>query len=249
MNTLNVRRWIVGGLCLSLMGAFLLWPAPLARPAAPPRLARFGSPLAYTPPSPPSLPMRLYGTLTLNGSPAPNGTLVTAVISGTQVASAAVFTFNSQPGTYTMTVPSDDPNTPGIQGGDPGALVSFNVSNYVISQTVTWTSGAVVNLNLTGESPTDTPTATHTPTATNTATPSPTATQTATSTNTATATATRTATPTVTGTPPTATHTPTPSPTATPTVTGTPPTATNTPTPTPTVSPAGHRLYLPLIRR
>ena len=227
MNTLNVRRWIVGGLCLSLVGVFLLGPAQLTRLATP-RPASFTGPLAYTPPSPPSVPMTLYGTLTLTGSPAPDGILITAIISGTQVASAAVFTLGGQPGAYAMTVPGDDPDTPGVQGGDPGALVSFNVSNYVISQTMTWTSGAVVNLNLTGSSPTNTPTPTHTPT------PSPTATQTATSTNTATATATRTTTPTVTGTPPTATNTPTPSPTA---------------TPTPTVSPAGHRLYLPLIQR
>jgi hypothetical protein len=206
---IHLRPWIAGAVYLSLMSAFLFWPA--ARPplvSVPP----LSAPQPATP-QPPALPMTLYGTLTLNGGPATAGTVISAVITGTVVATATV-SINGGQSVYQFTVPGDDPDTPGVQGGTPGSVIAFAVSGYVINQTTTWTSGAVVNLDLTGSSPTNTPTATQTATSTNT--------------NTATATATNT---------------------ATPTVTGTPPTATNTPTPTPTATSAGHRLYLPLIRR
>jgi len=191
---------------------------------------------AYTPPIPPTLPMTVYGTVTLNGSLAPDGTIVRAVISSTQVATANVFTSGGQSGLYEMNVPADDPDTAEIDGGQPGQTVTFAVTGYVIAQTTTWNSGAVVNLNLTGDTPTNMPTSTQTPTATATPTHTPTVTGGPTSTPTRTPTGTLTATS-------------TPTPTRTPTRTATP-TGTLSPTPTSTSSPSGQRkLYLPLIRR
>jgi len=194
-------------------------------PLSSPAYSALGEADAYTPPIPPTLPMTVYGTVTLNGSLAPDGISVRAVISSTQVATANVFTSGGQSGLYQMNVPADDPNTEEIEGGQPGQTVTFAVTGYVIAQTTTWTSGAVVNLNLTGDTPTNTPT----PTKTQTPTRTPTNTPTSTSTRTPTAT--------------------TPTPTRTPTRTATP-TGTLSPTPTGTSSPSGQRkLYLPLIRR
>ena len=190
----------------------------------------------YTPPAPPLLPFTVYGTVTLGGSPAPVGAVVHAVISGTQVAATTVFTSGAQSGLYQMNVPADNPSTSAIEGGQNGWTVTFAVTGYVIAETAIWNSGGVVNLNLTGDAPTNTPTATSTHTPTHT--PTPTSTPTMTPTQTATSTSTPTRTP---------TRTPTLVNTLTSTLTRTP---TRTPTPTSTsATPGSRKVYLPLIRR
>jgi hypothetical protein len=172
---IHLRPWIAGAVYLSLMSAFLFWPA--ARPSlvsVPP----LSVPQPATP-QPPALPMTLYGTLTIGGGPATAGTVIGAVITDTVVATATVSISGGQ-ALYQFIVPGDDPDTPGMQGGTPGSVIAFVVSGYVINQTLTWTSGAVVNLNLTDSSPTNTPTATRTATSTSTATATATNTPTAT---------------------------------------------------------------------
>lgn len=148
MNRLHLRPWVVGGVYLSLLSTVVLWPVrPLGGSPALGSVPPAGAPLPTTP-QPPVLPMTVYGTLTLNGGLAANGTTVLALISGTSVATATV----SSGGIYQFTIPGDDPNTPGVQGGIAGNVISFAVSGYLVQQTTTWTSGAIVNLNLTGDS-------------------------------------------------------------------------------------------------
>ena len=197
----------------------------------------------------PPMPYSPWGTVQINGTPAPDGTPVTAWIGGVQYASC-----QTAGGYYTMDVPGDDPDTPTKDGGLPGETVVFKVAGYTASPTGTWASGVSPQLNLSvtippTSTPTNTPAPTATPTRTATKTPTPTATTTPTSTvtNTPSATATNTAThtpatPTSTRTitpTPTRTNTPSKTPTPTATATGTAtstPTHTSTPGPTPTPS-------------
>ena len=192
----------------------------------------------------PILPYGPWGSVTINGSSAPDGTVVTAEIGGVQYAQ----TTTTGGGFYTIDVPSDDTDTPGKDGGTAGETVVFKVNGYTANETGSWTSGDSSRLDLTVNFPTDTPTPTPTLTETPTATPTPSGpTSTPTNTPTATPTSRPTDTPTITNTP---THTPTPTvtPTGIPTDTATPtltPTPTNTPTPTPTPLPTATAIVGP----
>jgi len=133
-----------------------------------------------------------WGTVMINGQPAPNGIQVTAWIDGVQKGSTT--TIN---GYYDIAV------SPGATGD----TVVFKVSGYTAPQTGTWVLFDAPQINLTVTIPdTPTPTATFTPvTPTNTPTNTPTHTP--------------TNTPTIT---PTPTNTYTPTPTLTPSITPTP---------------------------
>jgi hypothetical protein len=100
-------------------------------------------------------PTTVYGTLTFSGTPAPDGTEISALIDGVVYAQTSVFTYEGQAGLYMVDVPSDDPNTPDvIEGGRTGDTITFAALSgeaYVITQTTTWDIGAVVNLDLTGK--------------------------------------------------------------------------------------------------
>ncbi len=102
---------------------------------------------------PPRLPSAFYGTVTQNGQNVPNGTLVSAWINGVQYAETTTFltTIGSQQvSVYTITVPGDDPSTPGVvEGGNEGDTVYFQVNGHLTDQTGTWHEGTDVELNLT----------------------------------------------------------------------------------------------------
>ncbi|MDH7488907.1 MAG: hypothetical protein QHH80_05315 [Anaerolineae bacterium] len=101
---------------------------------------------------PPRLPSAFYGTVKMNGANVPNGTLVSAWINGVKYAETTTFmtTINGQQvSVYTITVPGDDPSTPGIEGGNEGDTVVFRVGTDLADQTGTWHEGTDVALNLT----------------------------------------------------------------------------------------------------
>jgi len=102
---------------------------------------------------PPRLPSAFYGTVKANGANVPNGTSVSAWINGVKYAETTTFltTVNGQQtSVYTITVPGDDPTTPGVvEGGNEGDTVVFKVGGNLTDQTGTWHEGTDVQLNLT----------------------------------------------------------------------------------------------------
>jgi hypothetical protein len=124
----------------------------------------------------PTPPTRFFGTVTLDGRAAPDGTAITAFIGTNNCGSGTV-----TGGAYTVDVASASTKA---GCGTDGAKVSFNVGTAKATQEGTFQTGAFVSLNLTATqatpTPTATPTRTATPTATRTATPTATAVRTAT---------------------------------------------------------------------
>jgi hypothetical protein len=90
----------------------------------------------------PMIPHDFYGTVTINGQPAPDGTLIEAVIYN--ITSANTTTSS---GNYSLMVLADDPDTLEIEGGRQGDLINFYVNKvYVVNYT--FVNGEVTNLNL-----------------------------------------------------------------------------------------------------
>ncbi len=97
---------------------------------------------------PPGLPHWLWGTVTLDGVLADDATPVQVLVQGVNVITTTVLTAGSAAGLYSVGVPADDPDQPGIQGGFNGALIEFGVPGHEIGQTVTWTQGQVTRRDL-----------------------------------------------------------------------------------------------------
>ncbi len=119
----------------------------------------------------PTPPTRFFGTVTLNGQPAPNGATVQARV-GTNNCGTGTVTAAGSSSSYVVDVLSAT-TQPGC--GTDGATVSFTVNGAPASQTGTFQTGAFVSLNLTAQAATPTPS----PTPARTATPSPTPVRTA----------------------------------------------------------------------
>ncbi|MBI5965682.1 MAG: tandem-95 repeat protein [Chloroflexi bacterium] len=97
----------------------------------------------------PPLPSSFWGTVRLDGASVPAGTVVSARINGVQYASAVV-TINLGTAYYSLKVPGDDPETPGIiEGGVAGNTVVFYIGSYMSDQTAPWQSGPNVRVDLT----------------------------------------------------------------------------------------------------
>lgn len=110
----------------------------------------------------PTLPCFFYGGVTINGSPAPAGTVITALIGGQTV--GQITTTSS--GQYDQLMVSD---------GSEGATVTFYVNGVLAPQTGTFHAEQSVQVNLAVTVVTPTPTTTTTtPTPTPTVTPTPT---------------------------------------------------------------------------
>jgi hypothetical protein len=97
----------------------------------------------------PPLPSSFWGTVTINGAPAPEGTLVQATIGGTVYAETHTTVYNGA-AVFGLNVPGDDPSTPAIEGGVEGSAVSFRVARVKVLQAGTWSSGTNVEQNLVG---------------------------------------------------------------------------------------------------
>ncbi len=88
----------------------------------------------------PGLPNAFYGTVTWNGSPAPDGTTVTAKIDGVEVASTT--TKDGKYG-YNPTLVINDP-----ENDRTGSIINFFVNGVDTGQTGIFANGKVTPLNL-----------------------------------------------------------------------------------------------------
>jgi hypothetical protein len=117
----------------------------------------------------PSLPSSFYGTIKVNNSIVPDGTLIQASIGGQVYAEAFTQTFQGD-SVYALDVRGDDTDTAAQDGGRENDTIQFSIGGVLANQTGVWHTGTNVNLNLTAVS--------STPLATPHATPSPVPTQT-----------------------------------------------------------------------
>ena len=107
-------------------------------------LATNSSPVLALPP----LPSGFYGTVKINGKNVPDGTLVSATISGVQYAYTNSQTYQGN-SVYSVDVPGDDPSTPGVlEGGVPGDTIVFLVNGAPANETAPWQSGKNIRNNL-----------------------------------------------------------------------------------------------------
>ena len=142
--------------------------APLVVGAA--AVALFASRADHTGTARAQVPNRLYGSVTLNGSPAPTGTTITAYtgdkVCGTTTVSGTVINATTPP--YVYPYQFDVPNGAFDQACKPGAVLTFKVGTATAGQTYTLgDSGNFTRLDLTAPGvpnvPTPVPTATATP--------------------------------------------------------------------------------------
>jgi PKD repeat protein len=95
---------------------------------------------------------QFYGTVTIAGEPAPDGTLIEAVINTTVYATTT--TLDGKYGyTPVFKVPADDPDTPQKEGGKDGDIVHFYAAR-TYATNYTFASGATTQLDLAITAPT-----------------------------------------------------------------------------------------------
>ena len=100
---------------------------------------------------PPSLPAVFYGKVDLtNYTP---DSRIAAFVSGLQVGSAAIRQDATYGLVYVLDVPADDPNIPGLDGGQVGSKVTFAVrmpwgTTTNLIQTAVWQGGGSWSLDL-----------------------------------------------------------------------------------------------------
>lgn len=97
---------------------------------------------APAPAAPPALPSSLYGYV----DGAEVGEIVTAAIGGAVVAEARVIASEGRP-FYALNVPADDPATPAVEGGSPGATVELRIDGRPLGSTP-WEQGSNRSLDL-----------------------------------------------------------------------------------------------------
>jgi hypothetical protein len=86
------------------------------------------------PPSPPMLPMTISGVALIDGTPAPNGTVVAAYLDDKE------YLVNTSSGNYSIFIPGTS--------GDEGKLVTFKLDGKDATSNVTWKSGGIATLEL-----------------------------------------------------------------------------------------------------
>ncbi|MBU0490235.1 MAG: hypothetical protein KKA73_22715 [Chloroflexi bacterium] len=96
----------------------------------------------------PPRPSGFWGTAQVSGQNVPDGTVVSAWINGTRYTATATLTWNGD-SFYSIDVPGDDPDTPGIEGGHEGDTIIFKIGEQTTNQTGVWHEGSNVELNLT----------------------------------------------------------------------------------------------------
>lgn len=97
----------------------------------------------------PQIPHAFYGSVTVGGGPAPDGTVVSAEIDGVEYARTT--TLEGKYGySPTFKVPGDDPETPEVEGGVNGDAIEFYLQG---SKVASWAfaNGQVTNLDLGAE--------------------------------------------------------------------------------------------------
>lgn len=89
---------------------------------------------ADVPPSPPMLPMTVTGVALINGTSAPDGTVVAAYLNEKE------YLANTSSGNYSLFIPGT--------AEDAGKLVTFKVDGKAASSSVAWESGGMVTIEL-----------------------------------------------------------------------------------------------------
>lgn len=92
----------------------------------------------------PMIPHQFWGTVTVGGSAAPAGTVITARIPG----APDTTTTTGAGGSYSLQVPPDDPDTPAKEGGVTGDTISFYVGTTLVTGTATFQNGGATLKNL-----------------------------------------------------------------------------------------------------
>ena len=88
------------------------------------------------------LPCRFYGDVTIEGDPAPDGTVITATVGGTEyTASTPAGGYGT--GTYEILISPGE----GVNYSE-GSLVTFKVGEVQVTQTESWESGGNVEVDL-----------------------------------------------------------------------------------------------------
>ena len=105
--------------------------------------------LNFDVPTPVVMTASFFGTVKINDENPSSGTTIKAVINGITHGTCMVSVHNGN-AVYALSVPGDDPNTPGIiEGGVNGDIVQFLIDNTPSDQTGTWVSESNTEINLT----------------------------------------------------------------------------------------------------
>jgi hypothetical protein len=91
--------------------------------------------------NPPELPCRFYGTVALDGADVADGTVIKAIVSGTEF-TATTPAAGYGPSSYAVLIEQPDGAT------YDGASVTFTIGGQAADQTATWISGGNVNTNV-----------------------------------------------------------------------------------------------------
>ncbi len=126
-------------------------PPPTAEPTAAPTPVPTAAPTPTLMPEPTpdnvsGPPCRFHGTVTLNGAPAPSGTVITVIIEGYGYPTTVVMSGGSS--TYSRTIPQAQ----GI-ASYAGKAVSFRVGSVAAVQVSAWTMGGNELVNLSASTP------------------------------------------------------------------------------------------------
>lgn len=99
----------------------------------------------------PPLPSSFYGTVKVNQSNVPDGTIVHALIGGQVYAEGRTQTYQGD-SVFALDVPGDDTETAALDGGRDGDVIQFKIGGATADQTAVWHGGTNVSLILTATS-------------------------------------------------------------------------------------------------
>ena len=142
---MNVRKLLAGSVAV-VLGALLMGLVGVSANEA----------SAETPPAPPA---RFTGTVTVDGTVVPAGTVIEARIDGASCGVATTF-MSGATARYNLDSPADAPGAAGC--GAEGKSVSFLIGGKLAIESGSWLNYQLNELNLTYVTPTPTPTATAT---------------------------------------------------------------------------------------
>lgn len=97
--------------------------------------------------TPPALPSSFYGVVIVNGSNPATGGRVVAWVQDVPVVATVTFRYDGKI-VYAINVPGDDPATPSVEGGQPGASARFTVDGQPALPVARWRSGTNLRLDL-----------------------------------------------------------------------------------------------------
>jgi hypothetical protein len=106
----------------------------------------------------PPLPSSFYGTVKVNGTNVPDGTLIKALINGQAYAEKQTQTIQGD-SMYVLNISGDDPETTVVEGGRDGDTIVFSIGGTQAAQTGLWKSGTNIKVSLTASTTSSPPTA------------------------------------------------------------------------------------------